>query len=133
MVLHGIVLLASARGLYFYYFKAILFLLQGGAGRACQVGRKDWNEGRPLIEAILSVKRDSSDIKVTETQNWVTYVTRAASTTAITMVHGSQGHAGHVGHAVFFTQEMHFLGSLVTGSRWSRGSRCVFFSKKRVF
>ena len=47
------------------------FLLQGGAGRACQVGRKDWNEGRPLIETILSVsvKRDSSDIKVTLSEN----------------------------------------------------------------
>ena len=55
----------------FDHIKAIHFLLQGGAGRACQVGRKDWNEGRPLIETILSVsvKRDSSDIKVTLSEN----------------------------------------------------------------
>ena len=55
----------------FFIIIVTLFLLQGGAGRACQVGRKDWNEGRPLIETILSVsvKRDSSDIKVTLSEN----------------------------------------------------------------
>ena len=45
------------------------FLLQGGAGRACQVGREDWNEGWSLIEAISSVERDCSDIKVTLSEN----------------------------------------------------------------
>ena len=52
-----------------------------------------------------------------ETQNWVTFVTRATSITSVTIVHGSQGHA-----VFFFPQETRFLGSRVhathVGHNW---------------
>ena len=90
----------------------------------------------------------SSETWVTGSQNWVTYVTRA---TSVTLVDGSQGHVGHVefffnirnmghrdtrlGHVCDLGgfNNIDHIGTRVTGSRWSRGSRCVFSLQVRVF
>ena len=60
-----------------------------------------------------------------DTQNWVTYVTRK------TIVHRDTK-LGHICDPGDFNNIGH-NGTRVTGSRWSRGSRCVFFSENAFY
>ena len=60
-----------------------------------------------------------------DTQNWVTYVTRK------TIVHRDTK-LGHICDPSDFNNIGH-NGTRVTGSRWSRGSRCVFFSENAFY